>query len=76
MKILELIDTPSIILTNEEKDFVTRHKSEVPLRALYDRDEWLARNLVRKGVYEISNDNQRIVLRKDVKNGSLSIQKN
>ena len=63
MKIHQLVGAPAIILTNEEKDFVDSHHKEIPIRSLYDRDEVLARNLVRKGVYEISNDT--LVLKKD-----------
>jgi len=65
MKIHQLVGGPSIILTNEEKDFIKKHHEQIPFRSLFDRDEVLARNLVRKGVYEISNDNQSIILKKD-----------
>lgn len=63
MKIHQILGAPPIILTNEEKDFVRRHRSEVPLHNLFDREEVLARNLVRKGVYEMSDDSQHIVLK-------------
>lgn len=65
MKIHQLIGGPSIILTNEEQSFIKKHNNEIPLRTLYDRDEILARNLVRKGVYEISKDNTNLILKKD-----------
>jgi len=65
MKIHQILGEPSIILTNEEKKFIRSHHEEIPIDMLYDREEVLARNLVRKGVYEISNDNTRIILRKD-----------
>jgi hypothetical protein len=65
MKIHQIVGAPSIILTNEEKSFVNHHENEIPIKNLYDRDEVIARNLVRKGVYEISNDDQYIVLKKD-----------
>lgn len=65
MKICQLLDSPSIILTNEESEFVSKYSTSVPIRSLVDRDEVLARNLVRKGVYEISNDSKNIVLKKD-----------
>lgn len=68
MKIHHILGAPSIILTNEEKDFIDRHHSDIALKSLYDRDEWLARNLVRKGVYEISQDDQRLILKKDADN--------
>lgn len=63
MKIHQLLDTPAIILTNEEQDFISKHNNEIPLRALFDREEVLARNLVRKGVYEISKDSQKLILK-------------
>ena len=63
MKIHQLLDAPAIILTNEEQDFVSRHRNEIPLRSLWDRDQVLARNLVRKGVYEISKDNHNLILK-------------
>jgi hypothetical protein len=65
MKIHQILGAPSIILTNEEKQFIRRHHDEVAISGLYDRDEVIARNLVRKGVYEISKDNRNIVLRRD-----------
>jgi len=63
MKIHQLLDSPPIILTNEEKDFIESHHKEISLHSLYDREEVLARNLVRKGVYEISKDNKNIILK-------------
>lgn len=63
MKIHQLLDAPAIILTNEEQEFVSRHRNEIPLHNLFDRDQVLARNLVRKGVYEISKDNQNLILK-------------
>ena len=63
MKIHQLLSKPSIILTNEEKEFIDNHSPEITINSLHDRDEVLARNLVRKGVYEISNDNRSILLR-------------
>jgi hypothetical protein len=68
MKIHHLLGQPSIILTNEEKAFIDNHSPEISIKSLHDREEWLARNLVRKGIYEISNDSQFIILRSDEKN--------
>ena len=65
MKIYQLLDAPAIILTNEEKNFIDAHQKEIPLRSLYDREEVLARNLVRKGVYEISKDSKSLILKQD-----------
>jgi hypothetical protein len=55
MKIHQILGAPSIILTNEEQDFIKSHHKEIPIRSLYDR-----------GVYEISNDN--LILTKDANN--------
>lgn len=63
MKIHQILGAPSIILTNEEKNFIESHSQSIAIKNLYDRDEVVARNLVRKGVYEISTDNQSIVLK-------------
>jgi len=68
MKIHHLVGEPSIILTNEENQFVDSHKEEIPIRTLYDREEVIARNLVRKGVYEISNDSHNLILKKNANN--------
>lgn len=65
MKIHQLIGAPSIMITNEENEFIKQHHHNFPIRSLHGREEVLARNLVRKGVYEISNDSEHIVLRKD-----------
>lgn len=65
MKIHQLLAGPSIILTNEECDFVKSHDKEISIKSLYDRDQVLARNLVRKGVYEISKDNQNLRLKEN-----------
>jgi len=63
MRIHQILGAPSIILTNEEKAFIRKHNTEINIGGLFDRDEVIARNLVRKGVYEISNDNRNIVLK-------------
>ena len=63
MKIHQILGQPSIILTNEEKDFVKNHSHEISITSLYDRDEVIARNLVRKGVYEISKDSRNMILK-------------
>ena len=64
MKIHQILGAPPIILTNEEQSFIKSHRDEIAIRNLYDREEVLARNLVRKGVYEISNDNESLILKK------------
>jgi hypothetical protein len=59
MKIRHLI--AEIMLTNEEKKFTQKHSATVSLNGLDDREHWVAQNLVRKGVYEVSKDSQVLV---------------
>jgi hypothetical protein len=66
MRVHHLVDGPHIQLTNEEKDFIDAQRPEIKIRALKERDFVVAQNLVRKGVYEISTDNQTLHL-KDAK---------
>jgi hypothetical protein len=60
MKIVHLLNM-DLPLTNEENEFVQEHPGEFKIQSLMGRDEVLARNLVRKGIYEISKDNQRLI---------------
>lgn len=62
MRIHHLLDQPSIILTNEEKDFVDAMGGEISLSALKEREQVVAHNLVRKGVYTISKTNETLHL--------------
>ena len=63
MRIHHLLDSTPIILTNEEYHFIKSRPDEFKLTALEDRELVVARNLVRKGIYEISKDNQSLQLR-------------
>ena len=63
MKIHQLLDGPSIIITNEESSFIRRHGNDVSLTFLDQHQKWVAQNLVRKGVYSISNDRTSIIKR-------------
>lgn len=63
MRIHQLLNSPAIILANEEKEFIDRYPFEILINSLHERDEVIARNLVRKGVYEISKDSKRIFLK-------------
>jgi hypothetical protein len=56
MKIAQLISGLDIAITNEEQQFIEKHPGSVRLTALDEHGQWLAQNLVRKGVYSISND--------------------
>lgn len=57
MKIVDLLGT-QLPLTNEEQEFLDCHEGKIKIDALIERDEIIARNLVRKGLLEISNDSQ------------------
>lgn len=61
MKIHQLLSGLDIVVTNEEQQFIDKHSSDVRLTALDDHDHWIAQNLVRKGVYSVSNDSRRLV---------------
>ena len=61
MRIHQLLDTPPVIITNEESRFVQTFRDNVQITELEDRDVIIAQNLVRKGVYKISNDNNTLV---------------
>lgn len=63
MRIHQILSDVPIILSNEEHRFVESHQPDILLSSLFDRDQVIARNLVRKGVYEISKDNRRLLLR-------------
>lgn len=60
MRIVHLLNM-DLPLTNEENRFIEDHPGTVKISKLEGRDEVLARNLVRKGIYEISKDNQSLI---------------
>jgi len=61
MRIHQLLDSPPVIITNEESRFVQSHSDNFTVTSLRDRELIIAQNLVRKGVYKISNDNNTLV---------------
>ena len=61
MKIQQLLSGLAIAITNEEQSFLNQHEGRVSSNSLDDHDQWLAQNLVRKGVYSISKDNTTLV---------------
>jgi len=61
MKIEQLLNGIRIPLTNEEHKFVSRHDSSVKITSLDEHDQWLAQSLVRKGIYQISKDNNTLI---------------
>jgi len=60
MKIHQILNRISIIVTNEERDFIKKHGVNIPLSLLDQHQNYLAHKLVRKGVYEMSDDRRTI----------------
>lgn len=65
MKIAQLVSGIKLPLSNEENTFISKHGKTVRLTTLDEHALWLAQNLVRKGVYSISKDNNTLVLETD-----------
>lgn len=55
MKIAQLLDGINTYLNNEEKQFVESHDT-IKISGLDDHNQWIAQNLVRRGLYSISNN--------------------
>lgn len=66
MKIQQILGSMGVALNNEEKDFVADHGEEITLTVLDEHGLWIAQNLVRKGIYEISNDDKTLIKAKNV----------
>lgn len=73
MKIEDLLKSVTLFLTNEEKNFVESYGDDVNLQTLDDHGIWVAQNLVRKGIYEISNSDRHIVKVKNAQDTSTLI---
>jgi hypothetical protein len=56
MKIHQLLSGVDITLTNEETKFIKTHEDNVSINSLDDHNQWVAQNLVRKGVYAMGKD--------------------
>ena len=61
MKIRHLLSGLRLPVTNEEQEFINRHQDTTLITSLDERDTWLAQNLVRKGVYSVANDSNRLI---------------
>lgn len=61
MKINQLISGFPVMLSNQEQAFLDKHNTNVALMNLTEHELWLAQNLVRKGVYDISKDDQTLI---------------
>ena len=74
MKIHQVLDGVSLIITNEERNFINRLGDKVSIPSLDDHDQWLAKNLVRKGVYNISKERGYIVKHTNESNNTKNIR--
>ena len=61
MKIYQLISGIQLPITNEEQQFIDKHKSQVKMTSLDEHEQWVAQNLVRKGAYIVSEDNVTLI---------------
>lgn len=61
MKIHQLLSGIATSVNNEEQQFIEHHQHSVKLSSLGERDQWIAQNLVRKGVYAISKDSNTLI---------------
>ena len=62
MKIHQLLAGLCVAITNEEQTFVKSNADKILLSALDEHNTWIARNLVRKGIYKLSNDNNYLII--------------
>jgi len=62
MKIHEIFDQPGIILSNQENGFVKKHSQQILIASLSEHDQWTAQQLIRKGVYFLTNDSKTMIL--------------
>lgn len=56
MKIVQLLSGFATPLNNEEYKFVESHAETLKVTSLSEHDQWIAQNLVRKGVYSMGKD--------------------
>lgn len=68
MKIQQLLSGFKTHITNEEHRFIENHNDNIRLSSLDEHDQWVAQNLVRKGVYAISKDSNTLVSKLDENN--------
>jgi hypothetical protein len=61
MKIHQLLSGADIALSNEETQFLESHEQTIRLSSLDDHERWVAQNLVRKGVFSLSNDSNMLI---------------
>ena len=61
MRIHQLLSGIGVTLSNEEHKFLENHEHTVRITSLDDHDQWVAQNLVRKGVFSLSNDSTTLI---------------
>jgi hypothetical protein len=61
MKIAQLLSGVKIALTNQEQEFIEEHKNQININGLDEHNQWIARNLVRKGIYSLSKDTHTLI---------------
>ena len=61
MKIAQLLSGVKIALTNQEQEFIEEHKNQIDINGLDEHNQWIARNLVRKGIYSLSKDTHTLI---------------
>lgn len=61
MKIAQLLNGTGLAITSEESQFIKKYGNQVRLTTLDEHAQWVAQNLVRKGVYSISKDDNTLV---------------
>ena len=61
MKIVQLLQGFPVAVNNEESYFIEKHDS-VKIYSLSEHDQVLARNLVRRGVFSVSKDNNDTII--------------
>lgn len=64
MKIVHLLSGLDVALSNQEQQFANKY-NHVKINSLSEHEQWLAQNLVRKGIYAISKDNETLIKRLD-----------
>ena len=62
MRIHQILNGVDIILTKQEKEFIDSHHDVIRVGSLDENSTWTAQNLVRKGVYQTTNDGNKIIL--------------
>jgi hypothetical protein len=61
MKIDQLLSGVKVVTTNEEKEFINHFGDDIVVSMLDEHQQWVAQNLVRKGIYSLSKDRHSII---------------